>query len=114
MCRIYSSTDPHRYESVTRSVRLNGFVTSVRLEHEFWNTLDHMAEEQGLSVSQFIAQLHDEVEDERGEVRNLTSLLRVACIVYLTRDDAARSTKKTHHAARPRPGVLAGTAAKPV
>lgn len=85
MCRIYASTDPRRYESSTRSVRLNGFVTSVRLENEFWDVLNLVAGEQGLSPAQFIAQIHDEVEDERGEVRNLTSLLRVACVVYLTR-----------------------------
>ena len=83
MCNIYSSTDPRRYEHSARSVRLNGFVTSVRLENEFWDVLNRMASAEGLTPAQFISELHDEVVAKRGQVSNLTSLLRVACMVYL-------------------------------
>lgn len=88
MCRIYASTEPSRYESVTRSIRLHGLVTSVRLETEFWEILEAMAGEEGLTAPQFITRLHDEVLAERGEVRNLASLLRVVCAVYLSRRPA--------------------------
>ncbi|WP_129142145.1 ribbon-helix-helix domain-containing protein, partial [Modicisalibacter coralii] len=77
MCHVYASTDPQRYESTTRSVRLQGCVTSVRLENEFWEILDGLAAEQDLSTARFISQLHDEVIAERGAVPNLASLLRV-------------------------------------
>ncbi|PKG50241.1 MULTISPECIES: ribbon-helix-helix domain-containing protein [Halomonadaceae] len=83
MCHIYASTDPERYECVTKSVRLQGKVTSVRLENEFWEVLDQLAYDQHLSTGQFITKLYNEVLLSKGEVSNLTSLLRVACIVHL-------------------------------
>lgn len=82
MCYMYASTDPSRYECTTRSVRLQGCVTSVRLENEFWEILEQIASGQQLSTAQFISQLHSEVVASRGEVPNLASLLRVACAVY--------------------------------
>lgn len=95
MCHVYSSTAPERYECTTRSVRLRGFVTSVRLENEFWEILELMAGRQGLSTARFISELHDEVLAEKGAVRNLSSLLRVACAVHLAncaREPAAVET----------------------
>ena len=85
MCRIYAGTDPAQYEPVTRSLRLHGAVTSIRLEARFWSILDEMAGGEGATTPKFIAKLHDEVLDLHGEVRNLTSLLRVVCAVYLDR-----------------------------
>lgn len=89
MCRVYASTTPDRYECVTRSVRLQGCVTSVRLENEFWDILEELAAEQELSAGQFISQLYTEVIEERGEVGNLASLLRVSCAVYLNNRNGA-------------------------
>jgi len=83
MCHMYASTDPARYESTTRSVRLQGFVTSVRLENEFWTILEELAATQSMSLAAFISKLHGEVTAGRGEVSNLASLLRVSCAVYL-------------------------------
>jgi len=85
MCRIYAGTDPAHYEPVTRSLRLHGAVTSIRLEARFWAILDEMAQGDGVTTPKFIAKLHDEVLDLHGEVRNFTSLLRVVCAVYLGR-----------------------------
>jgi len=85
MCRIYADTDPMQYEPVTRSLRLHGAVTSIRLEARFWAILDEMAGGEGATTPKFIAKLHDEVLDLHGEVRNFTSLLRVVCAVYLDR-----------------------------
>lgn len=83
MCHVYASTDPQRYESTTRSVRLQGSVTSVRLENEFWEILDCLATEQGMSAGGFISKLYSEVIADKGEVPNLASMLRVACAVHL-------------------------------
>ena len=85
MCRIYAGTDPAQYEPVTRSLRLHGAVTSIRLEARFWAILDEMAGGEGATTPKFIAKLHDEVLDLHGEVQNFTSLLRVVCAVYLDR-----------------------------
>ena len=43
MCEIFISTDPQRYESRTRAVRLHGVSTSIRLENLFWDILDELA-----------------------------------------------------------------------
>lgn len=90
MCKIYAGTDPRDYQPVTRSVRLHGAVTSIRLEARFWAILDEMAEGEGVSTPKFIATLHDEVLELSGDVRNFASLLRVACATYLARDRHAR------------------------
>ena len=83
MCRIYAGTDPVTYEPVTRSLRLHGAVTSIRLEARFWSILDAMAAGEGTSTPKFLAKLHDEVLELHGEVRNFTSLLRVVCSIYV-------------------------------
>jgi len=83
MCHVYASTDPKRYECTTRSLRLQGSVTSVRLENEFWTILDHLANDQQLSTGQFVSELYGEVMATKGAVPNLASLLRVACAVHL-------------------------------
>ena len=83
MCRIYAGTAPAEYEPVTRSLRVHGAVTSIRLEARFWAILDDLAESEGLTTPKFIAKLHDEVLELHGEVRNFTSLLRVICAVHL-------------------------------
>ncbi len=91
MCRIYAGTDPALYASSTRSVRINGHVTSIRLEQEFWNILDRIAADSGLTTAQFISTLHDEILEERRVVENFTSLLRVICNLYLARGYATPS-----------------------
>ena len=87
MCRIYACTDPTEYEPVSRSLRIHGAVTSIRLEARFWAILAEMAESEGMTTPRFIAKLHDEVLDLHGEVRNFTSMLRVVCAVYLGRQE---------------------------
>lgn len=89
MCRIYAGTDPRDYEPLTRSVRIHGAVTSIRLEARFWAILDEMAAAEGLTTPKFIATLHDEVLELSGDVRNFASLLRVACTTYLARGRSA-------------------------
>jgi len=83
MCRVYRSTEPRRYKCTTRSIRLEGYVTSIRLENEFWDILELLAADQGLTAPQFISRLYNERVEDYGEVRNHTSMLRVACVVYL-------------------------------
>lgn len=85
MCQIYSGTEPARYVSEARSLRIQGYVTSVRLEKEFWSILGEMADEADCSTPELINKLHTEVHQNFGEVRNFTSFLRTACTIYLTR-----------------------------
>lgn len=86
MCHMFASQDPAIYQTITRSVRLSGFSTSIRLEALFWSILDQIAKQEGMSTGRFISKLHDEVLELRGEVGNFTSLLRVTCSVFIERN----------------------------
>jgi predicted DNA-binding ribbon-helix-helix protein len=83
MCRVYAEQDPESYRVVTRSIRLNGYCTSIRLEAMFWSILDDIAAGQGMSTPRFISTLYDEVTELRGEVGNFASLLRVTCTGFV-------------------------------
>lgn len=84
MCHIYANTEPDLYQSETRSVRIGGVVTSIRLESRFWEILAVMAGKSEMPLAKFLTTLYDEVVELKGEVGNFTSLLRVVCTVYLS------------------------------
>lgn len=86
MCQIFAGQDPATYEGVTRSLRLNGQSTSIRLEAAYWEMLDHIAAAEGFSTPAFISRLHSEVVELHGEAQNFTSLLRCACLQFLKRE----------------------------
>ncbi|MDP2696999.1 ribbon-helix-helix domain-containing protein [Thalassospira sp.] len=95
MCQIYSGTCPELYENISRSVRINGVVTSLRLERRFWQILDDIAAGEGFSTPQFLGALHDEVIVQRGNIPNFASLLRVICTVYLEKQIAISTGETT-------------------
>jgi predicted DNA-binding ribbon-helix-helix protein len=97
MCQIFAGQKPETYEYETRSLRLNGQSTSIRLEKSFWTVLGEIAAAEDLSVPQFISKLHSEVLQLHGEARNFTSLLRCACLIHM--DRAATETVSTRFAA---------------
>ena len=86
MCQIFAGQDPATYEGVTRSLRLNGQSTSIRLEAAYWEMLDRIAETEGFTTPALISRLHSEVVELHGEARNFTSLLRCACLQFLKRE----------------------------
>jgi predicted DNA-binding ribbon-helix-helix protein len=92
MCGIYSGADPILYESLSRSIRLHGVVTSIRLENLFWDVLAEIASGERLTTNGFIAKLYDEIIEQHGEVPNLASILRVSCLRYLARAAARDSS----------------------
>ena len=83
MCEVFVSANPESYESRTRSVRLHGVITSVRLENLHWDVLEEIAARDGLSVVQLIEKLHDELVQARGAVGNFASFLRVSALRYM-------------------------------
>ena len=83
MCGIYINTDPILYESRTRSLRIYGVITTIRMENAFWNVLQEFAEREGKTTNQLIATLHEELTECRGETGNFASFLRVCCLRYL-------------------------------
>lgn len=84
MCHFFANQPSENYASETRSIRLNGQSTSIRLEKVFWDILGVIAREQGFaSVPKFISTLHSEVLALRGEAPNFTSHLRCVCVLAL-------------------------------
>ena len=82
MCHIFSGQDPSSYAYQTRSVRLGGHSTSIRLEAAFWQMLEEIAARQGVPLARFLTTLHDEVLERVEQAANFTSLLRCACLTY--------------------------------
>jgi predicted DNA-binding ribbon-helix-helix protein len=85
MCQIFVGADPALYAARTRSLRLGGVVTSLRLENLFWQILEEIGERDGLSVPQLVTKLHDELMETGAELDhlNFASFLRVSCARYL-------------------------------
>ncbi|MFD1696552.1 ribbon-helix-helix domain-containing protein [Roseibium aestuarii] len=83
MCKLFIQADTRLWESTTRSLRIDGMVTSVRLETFFWTTLEDIARRDGMNVVQLITRLHHESIDAGHDLGNFTSFLRVCCGRYL-------------------------------
>ena len=85
MCEFFVKADPIQYEQRSRTVRIHGVLTSIRLENMAWDILAEMAEEEGCTTNALISLFHDEILAHRGEVPNFASFLRVTCMRYLWR-----------------------------
>lgn len=82
MCEIFIRANAQSYANESRSMRLHGVATSVRLENLFWNVLEEIAQRDGMRVTQLIERLYDELVAYRGQAANFTSFLRVCCLRY--------------------------------
>ena len=83
MCCLFASQSPDSYAFETRSIRLNGQSTSIRLEKVFWTILQQIAAAEEMTVPRFISTLHREVLLQWGEVPNFTSHLRCICLAAI-------------------------------
>jgi predicted DNA-binding ribbon-helix-helix protein len=84
MCELYVKADPILYESRSRSLRICGVVTTLRLENQFWDILAEIARNDSMTTNQLITKLYEEVMGFNGEVVNFASFLRVSCTRYLS------------------------------
>lgn len=83
MCKIYLSSDPIQYEARSRTLRIHGVATTIRLENEFWEVLQQIGETEGKTTNQIITELFDEATMQEETPRNFASVLRVSCCRYL-------------------------------
>ena len=112
MCEFFVKADPIAYEQRSRTVRIHGLLTSIRLENMVWDTLAEVAEEEGCTTNALIAKFHDEILAHQGEVPNFASFLRVSSMRYLRRKLMQfEKTIGAMPAARPN-GAAAGVAPK--
>ncbi len=84
MCEIFISADPELYQTRTRSLRLHGVSTSLRLENLFWTILTEIGARDGMTLNQLITKLYDELTEAGFEKANFASFLRVCCARYLS------------------------------
>ena len=82
MCEYFVKADPIQYEQRSRTIRIHGVLTSIRLENMVWDILAEMAETEGCTTNMLIVRFHDEILAHRGEVPNFASFLRVTCLRY--------------------------------
>ncbi|MDT6938793.1 ribbon-helix-helix domain-containing protein [Brucella pseudogrignonensis] len=83
MCRLFIGAEQQLWQSVTRSLRIDGVVTSVRLENFFWSALEDIAARDDMSVSRLLGKLYEESRADGHDLDNFASFLRVCCGRYL-------------------------------
>lgn len=77
-------------QPLSRSVRLNGFATCLRLEEIYWRILERIAEANQCSVNAVLSYVDREVHLRHGGVKNFSGLIRVVCVVYLLGTQVSR------------------------
>ena len=107
MCEFFVKADPIQYEQRSRTVRVHGVLTSIRLENMVWDILAEMAEAEHCTTNHLIVQFHDEILAHRGEVPNFASFLRVTCMRYLRRGEGATGQAPGPAAKAPTPSTPA-------
>ena len=110
MCEFFVKADPIQYEQRSRTVRIHGVLTSLRLENMVWDLLAEMAEAEGRTTNALISLFHDEILAQRGEVPNFASFLRVTCMRYLRRavHEAAKAADRDQTEGSPRSTAAPG------
>ncbi len=99
MCHLFAHQPQRNYQSQTRSLRIGGHSTSIRLEMSFWDTLEEIAEKQKMSLGKFLTTLYSEVLDQHGQVNNFASLLRCSCLIY--RSKSVETAAELQHTIEP-------------
>lgn len=84
MCRLFVHSDSNLWVSRTHSLRIDGMVTSIRMENAFWRALTEIAARDGMNLPQMITRLYHESIDAGHDLGNFTSFLRVCAMRYLT------------------------------
>ena len=65
MCNIYVGASRASYGSTSRSIRIHGAVTSIRLKNEFRDIPEEMACSEDTAVPRFINTLYNELMENQ-------------------------------------------------
>ncbi|MHC6226933.1 ribbon-helix-helix domain-containing protein [Pseudomonas sp. X10] len=82
--------DMDQVRPISRSVRLNGFATCLRLESIYWRILERIADANRCSVSAVLSYVDREVHLRHGGVKNFSGLIRVICVAWLLDPPSSR------------------------
>lgn len=70
-------------QPLSRSVRLNGFATCLRLEEVYWDVLSEISHINDCSINALLSYIDREVHLRHGGVKNFSGLIRVVCVMHL-------------------------------
>ncbi|SFX61415.1 Ribbon-helix-helix domain-containing protein [Pseudomonas sp. NFACC49-2] len=98
-----SGFDMQLARPLSRSIRLNGFATCLRLEQVYWDILGDMAQLNNCSISTLLSHVDREVHLRHGGVRNFSGLVRVVCVVHSLKE-AGMEVVERHWRGTPRGG----------
>lgn len=68
---------------LSRSVRLNGFATCLRLEEVYWEVLSDISRINNCSINTLLSYIDLEVHLRHGGVKNFSGFIRVVCVMHL-------------------------------
>jgi predicted DNA-binding ribbon-helix-helix protein len=71
----------------SKSVRLNGLATCLRLEEVYWDILADIARSNSCSVNAVLSYVDREVHLRHGGVKNFSGLIRVVCVAHLQKNE---------------------------
>ena len=92
MCKFLTNKHAGEFRPVSRSIRIHGHSTSLRLEACFWRALDDLARDEGLSTPKLIETLHAEASSMLHDGRRRRAQPRVDPAQRLS-VDAARAAR---------------------
>lgn len=98
-----SGFDMQLARPLSRSIRLNGFATCLRLEQVYWDILGDMAQLNNCSISTLLSHVDREVHLRHGGVRNFSGLVRVVCVVHSLKE-AGMEVVERHWRGKPPAG----------
>ena len=78
-------------QPLSRSVRLNGFATCLRLEEVYWEVLSDISRLNNCSINTLLSYVDREVHLRYGGVKNFSGLVRVVCVVHVLKGRACLS-----------------------
>ncbi|MCA0400452.1 MAG: ribbon-helix-helix domain-containing protein [Proteobacteria bacterium] len=87
MLSLFTGANPELWQSRSRSIRIAGVVTSIRLENIFWRTLEGIAAEYKVSLPNFVGRLYEESLEAGHDKNNFTSFLRVSAMYYTLKEN---------------------------
>ncbi|KQB54319.1 hypothetical protein AQS70_07625 [Pseudomonas endophytica] len=79
-------------QPLSKSVRLNGFATCLRLEKVYWDVLSDISQGNDCSINALLSYIDREVHLRHGGVKNFSGLIRVVCVMHLMK--AGRSSRE--------------------
>ena len=82
MCELFVNADQKLWVTSHKSVRIQGMVTSIRLENHFWIVLEEIATRDSLTLPEMLNRLYAECVEANHDVGNFSSFLRVCAMRY--------------------------------